>query len=65
MNRQSIPIRYAASYYSFALFPSVLQGFRLARNNSLLNYFNMLQRNALRLSLLFNVEQATMLYNSL
>ena len=48
MNRQSIPIRYAANYYFLALFPSVLQGFRFARNNSLLNNSNMLSRNALR-----------------
>ena len=40
-------------YYFRALFPSVLQGFRLARNNSKAYYFNMLLRNALRLSLCF------------
>jgi len=36
-------------YYFRALFPSVLQGFRFARNNSNAYYFNMLLRNALRL----------------
>lgn len=36
--------RYAATYYFCALFPSVLQGFRFARNNSNAYYFNMLLR---------------------
>ena len=36
--------RYAATYYFRALFPSVLQGFRFARNNSNAYYFNMLLR---------------------
>ena len=40
--------RYAATYYFGALFPSGLQGFRFARNNSNAYYFNMLLRNALR-----------------
>ena len=34
--------------YFCVLSPFNLAGFRLTRNNSLLNYFNMLSRNALR-----------------
>ncbi len=34
--------------YFCVLSPFNLAGFRLTRNNSLLNYFNMLLRNALR-----------------
>ena len=55
MEITSIPEQAHLPLLFLSLIPLNLAGFRLTRNNSLLNYFNMLSRNALRGVLLFYV----------